>query len=56
MTNIINKVMVMAIINIKPDFFNNDAKANFDFSTHANLGFNIMEMATSKTNILFRGI
>lgn len=46
----------MAIINIKPDFFNNDAQANFDFSTHANPGFNIMEIATSKTNILLEGI
>jgi hypothetical protein len=46
----------MAIINIKPDFFNNDAQANFDFSTHANPGFNIMDIATSKTNILLEGI
>lgn len=47
---------IMSIINIKPDFFNNDAQANFDFSTHVNPGFNIMEIATSKTNILLEGI
>ncbi len=46
----------MAIIDIKADFFNNDAQANFDFSTHANPGFNIIEVASSKTNILLEGI
>lgn len=46
----------MGLINIKPEFFNNDAQANFDYSTHANPGFNIIDIATSKNNILFEGI
>ncbi|WP_411678063.1 ATP-binding protein [Caproicibacter sp.] len=46
----------MSIVQISPEFFNNDAQANFDYSTHANPGFDILDIATSKTNILFEGI
>ncbi|WP_409068405.1 ATP-binding protein [Clostridium sp. FAM 1755] len=46
----------MSLINIKPEFFNNDAQANFDYSTHANPGFNIIDVAVSRNNILFEGI
>jgi hypothetical protein len=46
----------MPIIKINPEFFNNDAQANFDYSTHANPGFNIIDIANSKSNILFEGI